>query len=112
MEIHPLDAPVHSFRDFVVHLVLIVLGVLIALGAEGIVEAVHHRNLVAEANIKAEMRENQSVLEDNLPMMPGQSPSRERPLGRRRATAKLAPLILRICRHCSFSQAKVIADEP
>jgi hypothetical protein len=71
MEIHPPEAPVHSIRDFVVHLLMISLGVLIALGAEGIVEAVHHRHLVAEAraNLLAEMRENKSTLDDNLPRL-------------------------------------------
>jgi hypothetical protein len=34
METHTPDKPVHSFRDFVVHLLMISLGVLMALGAE------------------------------------------------------------------------------
>lgn len=62
MDIHTPDAPVHSFRDFVVHLVMISLGVLIALGAEGLVEHVHNRHVVAEAraNLISEMRENKA----------------------------------------------------
>jgi hypothetical protein len=71
MEIHPPEAPVHSFRDFLVHLLMISLGVLIALGAEGLVEHVHNRHVVAEAraNLLAEMRENQRTLEKNLPQL-------------------------------------------
>lgn len=71
MEIHTPDSPVHSFRDFVVHLVMISLGVLIALGAEGVVQALHHRHLVAEANssLRAEMQENRATLDKNLPML-------------------------------------------
>jgi hypothetical protein len=71
MEIHPPEAPVHSFRDFVVHLAMIALGVLIALGAEGVVEFVHHRHVVAEArgNLMAEMRENKKTLDENLPLL-------------------------------------------
>lgn len=69
MEIHPPDAPPHSFRDFVLHLVMIALGVLLALGAEGLVEHIHNRHVVAEArtNLMAEMRENKSTLDENLP---------------------------------------------
>jgi hypothetical protein len=71
MEIHTPEAPVHSFRDFVVHLAMISLGVLIALGAEGLVEYVHNRHLVAEAraNLIAEMRENKATLDTNLPKL-------------------------------------------
>jgi hypothetical protein len=71
MEIHTPDAPVHSVRDFVVHLLMISLGVLIALGAEGVVEFVHHRPVVeqAQANLTAEMRENKATLDDNLPKL-------------------------------------------
>lgn len=71
MEIHTPEAPVHSFRDFVVHLLMISLGVLIALGAEGIVEFVHHRHLVEQArsNLMAEMRANHETLDDNLPKL-------------------------------------------
>jgi hypothetical protein len=71
MGIHTPEAPVHSVRDFVVHLLMISLGVLIALGAEGIVEFVHHRHVVeqARANLRAEMRENKATLDDNLPQL-------------------------------------------
>jgi hypothetical protein len=71
MEIHTPEAPVHSVRDFVVHLLMISLGVLIALGAEGIVEFVHHRHVVeqARANLIAEMRSNHATLDDNLPKL-------------------------------------------
>lgn len=71
MDIHTPDAPVHSFRDFVVHLTMISLGVLIALGAEGLVEHIHNRHVVAEArsNLVSEMRENKATLDENLPKL-------------------------------------------
>ncbi len=71
MEIHTPEAPLHSFRDFLVHLMMIALGVLIALGAEGIVEAAHHHHLVhqAQENLRAEMRVNYDTLEENLPKL-------------------------------------------
>lgn len=71
MEIHSPEASVHSVRDFIVHLVMISLGVLIALGAEGVVESIHHHHLVAEANsnLRAEMQENRATLDENLPKL-------------------------------------------
>lgn len=71
MEIHTPDAPVHSVRDFIVHLLMISVGVLIALGAEGIVEAIHHHHVVEQArsNLVAEMRSNHETLDDNLPKL-------------------------------------------
>lgn len=71
MEIHTPEAPVHSFRDFLVHLMMIALGVLIALGAEGVVESVHHHHVVhqAQENLLAEMRGNHETLADNLPKL-------------------------------------------
>lgn len=71
MEIHTPEAPVHSLRDFIVHLLMISLGVLIALGAEGVVEFVHHRHVVEQArsNLMAEMQENHRTLDDNLPKL-------------------------------------------
>ena len=71
MEIHTPEAPLHSFRDFLVHLMMIALGVLIALGAEGVVESVHHHHVVhqAQENLLAEMRANHETLEENLPKL-------------------------------------------
>ncbi|HSY14175.1 MAG TPA: hypothetical protein VK976_18435 [Verrucomicrobiae bacterium] len=71
MEIHTPEAPVHTFRDFLVHLLMIALGVLIALGAEGVVEAVHHRHVVhqAQENLLAEMTANHATLDENLPQL-------------------------------------------
>lgn len=71
MEIHPPEAPIHSVRDFLLHLLMIALGVLLALAAEGVVERVHHHNLVREAreNLLAEMNDNHKALQDNFPKM-------------------------------------------
>jgi hypothetical protein len=49
VEVHPPSKPIHSIKDFMVHLLAITIGLLIALGLEAAVEAVHHRSLVREA---------------------------------------------------------------
>lgn len=50
----------HGWRDFLLHLVTITIGLLIALSLEGIVEWQHHRHLVheAEASLHAEIKSN------------------------------------------------------
>lgn len=56
MHLH-LPKPLHGWRQFVGEVGIIVLGVLIALGAEQIVEGIHERYLVrqAVAQIRAEL---------------------------------------------------------
>jgi hypothetical protein len=60
LEIHPPHAPIHTFKDFVIQLVTITAGVLIALSFEGVREWNHYRTLVAEAreNIAREIADN------------------------------------------------------
>jgi len=38
MDVHPVHGSIHSVRDFFRHLLTITIGILIALGLEGIVE--------------------------------------------------------------------------
>jgi hypothetical protein len=49
LDVHPPHEPVHGWRDFLLHILTITIGLLIALGLEGIVEWRHHRHLVHEA---------------------------------------------------------------
>jgi hypothetical protein len=71
MEIHPPEAPIHTVKDFLLHLSMIAIGVLLALGAEGLAEHVHNRHLVREAkeNIVGEIRDNHQTLQDSLPKL-------------------------------------------
>ncbi len=57
MEIHAPESPVHSLKDFFIHISIVTLGILIALGLEGLREAVHNRHLVRETreNVHTEM---------------------------------------------------------
>ena len=48
MEIHAPEGPVHSFKDFLIHIAIVTLGILIAFGLEGLREATHTRHLLRE----------------------------------------------------------------
>jgi hypothetical protein len=68
MEIHAPDKPIHSQKEFLFHMFTVVLGILIALGMEGIVEWAHHRALVREAraNITEEIRRNKETVDESI----------------------------------------------
>ncbi len=71
MEIHAPEKPIHSKKEFMFHMFTVVLGILIALALEGIVEWAHHRALVREAraNIATELRHNKETIERALPQI-------------------------------------------
>ncbi len=64
MEIHPPDHAIHSWRDFFIHIATIVVGLLIALGLEQSVEALHHRHLLHQAReqLREERAQNRRTL--------------------------------------------------
>jgi hypothetical protein len=68
MEIHHPENPIHSKKEFLFHMFTVVLGILIALGMEGIVEWAHHRALVREAreNIATEIRKNKETVDTDI----------------------------------------------
>ncbi len=47
MEVHPPEHGIHTWRDFLVHMGTICLGLLIAIGLEQSVEALHHHRELA-----------------------------------------------------------------
>ena len=65
VEIHPPHAPAHTVKDFLIQLLTITAGVLIALSIEGLTEWNHHRLLVREATetIAREIADNKSALD-------------------------------------------------
>lgn len=69
MDIHPPHGPIHTKRDFLIHMLTIVLGILIALGLDGLIEWRHHRALVheAQANLATEIRNNKETIDKALP---------------------------------------------
>jgi hypothetical protein len=64
LHIH-LPKPLHGWREFVGEVGVVVIGILIALGGEQMVETLHHRSQVHDATAKlhAESVENRSALD-------------------------------------------------
>jgi hypothetical protein len=59
-DVHPPHSPIHSWRDILLQLLVVTLGLLIALALEGCVEWLHHRHLVhqAESSLYTEIKAN------------------------------------------------------
>ena len=72
MDIHPPQGPIQSFKEFFLHLLTVILGILIALSLEGLIEWHHHRSLAEEArsNLTIEIRENRRLLTGGLAAAP------------------------------------------
>jgi hypothetical protein len=68
MEVHAPHEPIHTWRDFFIHIATITIGLLIAIGLEQSVEWLHHRHLVKQAreNIRHEIEQNQRQANDDL----------------------------------------------
>jgi hypothetical protein len=63
LDVHPPHQAAHSWKDFFIHIITIVIGLLIAIGLEQTVEFVHHRNEVRETReaLKQEREENRKL---------------------------------------------------
>lgn len=74
MDVHPPHGSVHTVKEFMIHLLAITIGLLIALGLEGSVEWVHHRHLARDAreNIFQEIRANQQDVQRQLNALPAE----------------------------------------
>jgi hypothetical protein len=64
LDVHAPEHGIHGVRDFFVHLLTISVGLLIALGLEASVEALHHRGerKEAEATLRQELTQNRLTL--------------------------------------------------
>lgn len=71
LDVHPPHEPVHGIRDFLLHILTITIGLLIAISLEAGVEYMHHRHIVAEAreNIRHEIETNHEQMAKNLKSM-------------------------------------------
>jgi hypothetical protein len=63
MEPHAPAGPIHSARDFFLHLLIVTIGILIALGLEQLVEA-HHRAKIAAVAVQGFRREITDDMEE------------------------------------------------
>ena len=70
MEIHRLKHPIHGLREFLKEVGIIVLGVLIALGAEQAVEALHwrHETEATEETLRDEIRSSLNFASERIIM--------------------------------------------
>lgn len=69
MEIHAPEEPVRSIRDFIVHIAIVTIGILIALGLDGAREMLHEHRLVHETreNFDQELKLGLNHMDDELP---------------------------------------------
>lgn len=67
LDVHPPHHPAHTWKDFFIHIATIVVGLVIAVGLEQIVEFVHHRHQLAEvrAALDQERDNGQRSIEHN-----------------------------------------------
>ena len=65
LDVHPVHGKMHGFKDFLLHLFTITVGLLIALALEGWVERWHHHEVrdEADANLRQEIRDNAKEIE-------------------------------------------------
>jgi hypothetical protein len=68
MELHAPESPIHSLKDFAVHIAVVTCGILIALGLEGVRESLHNRHLIHETreNVHFEMGFDQKHAAEEL----------------------------------------------
>jgi hypothetical protein len=64
IEVHPQHKPINTVKEFLIHMLAITLGLLIALSMEAGLRLHEHNSLAREAstNIATEMRTNQATL--------------------------------------------------
>src|ERR1700676_5732864 len=68
MDVHPANQPLHTWKDFWIHLGTITAGLLIALGLEAGVERMHqlHQRHQLEEALRAEAVKNIDILDRNI----------------------------------------------
>ena len=63
LDVHPVHGSVSGWRDFLVHIVIVAIGLLLALGLGQTVEFIHHRYQVIETRhaLKQERADNRQT---------------------------------------------------
>ncbi len=64
MDVHAPHEPIHTWRDFALHLIVVTIGLVLALSLEALVEHIHQRHLLhtAETNLRIELDNNRDLL--------------------------------------------------
>ncbi len=68
LDIHPPHHAASTWRDFIIHIATIVIGLLIAIGLEQTVEYFHHRHqsIRLEEDMRAEAEQNIRIMDSNF----------------------------------------------
>ena len=68
LEVHAPQGPAHSWRDFLVHIAAIAIGLLLALALENLVEYIHERHQLTQARreLALELAENRRIWTANV----------------------------------------------
>ena len=76
LDVHPPHHAATTWRDFFIHIATIVIGLLIAVGLEQTVEAIHHHHQVAEMEeaLRQESLENRHVIQDDIAVIDAIAP--------------------------------------
>jgi hypothetical protein len=71
LDVHPPHHPAHTWKDFFIHIATIVVGLLIAVGLEQGVEAIHHRHQAhrMEFLLREESRKNRDIIAADITIM-------------------------------------------
>ena len=64
LDVHPPHEATHTWKDFLIHIATIVVGLIIAVGLEQTVESIHHRHLTHKAHLQ--LAEELKLNEENL----------------------------------------------
>jgi hypothetical protein len=70
LDVHPPHNPTHTWRDFLIHIATICIGLLIAIGLEQSVELLHrrHERISLQADLRAEAANNREIIARDLNM--------------------------------------------
>src|SRR6202044_3403878 len=68
LDVHPPHHAASTWRDFLIHIATITVGLLIAVGLEQTVESLHHRHqrLELEDQLHSEARRNLDLIHGNI----------------------------------------------
>ena len=71
MDLHVPEGPARSIKDFLIHIVIVIIGILIALGLEQLVEAHNHHRIAEQAveGFKRELADDAKAMEEVMQEM-------------------------------------------